>query len=535
MSEIMDIVVESKVNVVTVYPEQARVGLQAELWLSAGRQTLIFDELPMALLQDSVRFAGKGTARIRIQGVDLNRVHYERTPSEKVMELEGKIQEVEDDLGDLADEQAVLEAQANYLRGLLEATDQYARGLARGRTNIEDQAQLSLSIRTQDMEIRSAARGLTLRERSKREGLDKLQRELNEMKSGRLKERYQARADVEVLSEGTFTAELTYNVRAARWQPLYDVRLLEEDEKYTLQVTGIAQVTQSTGQDWTGVHLMMSTARTALSQRAPELKPWYVNKLAPPQPRTYAAQEQAQAMRMATPSVVIESADMAQADQLEVEAEPAVAASDQAQSVVSYSVEGKVDIPSDGFPHKTTISQFSLAPEIDYLTVPRHTDAVYRRVTATNDGPGPMLGGQVSLFVGDEYIGKTRLKYVPRGDEIELLLGVEERLTIERELSRREVDKVRLRDKRQLLFGYEMQLKNLLTQEVEIELQDQYPVARHEEIKVKLIGASPDPDEHSVLNILTWKIKLAPGNEQKVRFEFQVEHPRSMTISGLID
>jgi uncharacterized protein (TIGR02231 family) len=146
-----------------------------------------------------------------------------------------------------------------------------------------------------------------------------------------------------------------------------------------------------------------------------------------------------------------------------------------------------------------------------------------------------MLGGQVSLFVGDEYIGKAQLKYIPKGDEIELLLGVEERLTVERELSRREVDKVRLRDKRQLLFGYELQLKNLLTQEVEVELQDQYPVARHEEIKVKLLGASPEPDELSELNILTWKIKISPGNEQKVKFEFQVEHPRSMTISGLID
>jgi len=534
MSGNMDIFVEAKVTDVTVYPEQARVVLQAKILLTEGVQTLIFDELPMTLLQDSVRFAGKGAAQVRIHGVDLNRIHYERTPTEKVMDLEAKIQDIEDDLGVLADEKAVLEAQAKYLKGLLEATDQYARGLARGQTNIEDQAQLSLSIRTQDMEIRTAARELTLRERDLREGLDKVRRELNELQSGRLKERYQARVDIEVLSDGTFFADLTYVVRAARWQPLYDVRLLEEGEN-TLQVTGIAQVTQSTGQDWSGVHLVLSTARTALSQRLPELKPWYLNKYVPPQPRIQSAPKQARATVGATQSLMMKPADMVQDEHFDLVAGLVVAASDQAQSVVSYTVERNVDIPSDGAPHKTTISQFSLHPEIDYLTVPRHTDAVYRRVTATNDGPGPMLGGQVSLFVGDEYIGKNKLTYVPKGDEIELLLGVEERLTVERELSRREVDKVRLRDKRQLRFGYELQLKNLLDREVEVEVQDQFPVARHEEIKVKLVGASPDLDEHSDLNMLTWNIKIAPGNEQIIKFEFQVEHPRSMTVSGLID
>lgn len=531
----MDIFVEAKINIVTVYPELARVGLQAETLLSKGVQTLIFDQLPMTLIQDSVRFTGRGAAEVRIHGVDLSRIQFESTPTEKVMTLEEKIQALEDELGALFDEKAVLEAQATYLKGLLEATDQFARGLARGLTNIEDQVQLSLSVRRQDMEIRSAARELAKQERTLRKKLDKFQRELHEVQSGRLKERYQARVEIEVMSEGAFAAELTYVVRGAQWSPLYDIRLLEENGQETLQVTGLAQVSQSTGQEWNGVRLILSTARTALSQKIPELKPWYLNEYVPPQPRVQSAPKQARPEVATSRALVMDSADLEQADQFAVVAGTAVATSDQTQTVASYSVERKVDIPSDGAPHKTTISQFSLDPAIDYLTIPRHTDAVFRRAKAVNDGPGPMLGGQVSLFVGDEYIGKSQLKYIPKGDEIELLLGVEERLTIERELTRRDVDKVRLRDKRQFVFGYELKMKNLLAREVEVEVQDQYPVARHEEIKVKLVGASPNPDETSDLNKLTWNIRIAPGDEQKINFEFQVEHPRSMKVSGLTD
>ncbi len=531
----MDIIVEAKINTVTVYPELARVGMEAETLLSEGVQTIVFDQLPMTLLEDTVRFAGRGAADVRIHGVDLRRIHFESTPAEKVMVLEESIQEIEDELGALFDEKAVLEAQATYLKGLLEATDQFARGLAKGQTNIEDQVQLSLSVRRQDMEIRSAVRELAKQERALRKKLDKLQRELHELQSGRLKERYQARVEIEVKSEGVFTAELTYVVREALWRPLYDIRLLEENGQETLQVTGLAQVSQSTGQEWNDVRLILSTARTALSQRIPELKPWYLNEYGPPQPRVQSAPRRARPELMASQALLLDSADLEQAEQSAVVAGIAVAMSDQTQTVVSYSVERKVDIPSDGAPHKTPISHFSLDPAIDYLTIPRHTDAVFRRVKAVNDGPGPMLGGQVSLFVGDEYIGKSQLKYIPIGDEIELLLGVEERLTIERELIRRDVDKVRLRDKRQFVFGYELKMKNLLLREVEVEVQDQYPVSRHEEIKVKLVNASPNPNEDNDLNKLTWNLKISPGDEQRINFEFQVEHPRSMKVSGLTD
>ena len=104
---------------------------------------------------------------------------------------------------------------------------------------------------------------------------------------------------------------------------------------------------------------------------------------------------------------------------------------------------------------------------------------------------------------------------------------------IEEALLRRDVDLARLRDVRQMRYGYKIELQNLLSEEAKIELRDHIPVARHEEIKVKLEKVSPDPAERNDLNILEWRLQLPPGAKKEIRYEFQVEHPRSIEVIGL--
>jgi uncharacterized protein (TIGR02231 family) len=322
---------------------------------------------------------------------------------------------------------------------------------------------------------------------------------------------------------------------------LYDVRLVEADEGYSLNVTYLAQITQNTGQEWQGVKLTVSTARPALNQRLPELRPWFLDVYRPPIPQqvrrsvaSMAAPASAAKMTMAD----IEETAMVGAGAPEpvlMDAEVQVAEVQSGGTAVSFNIPGQTDIPSDGSPHKTTINQFRLDPKLDYLAVPKHTDAVFRRVTVSNTSPSPLLDGPVNLFVGDEFIGKNQIEYTPTNGEIELLLGVEEGITIERTLEKRDVDKRLLRDNRQLRYGYKIELKNLLATEAKVEVHDQIPVARHEQIKVKLERANPEPTEQSELHLLEWHLTLAAGAEKTVTFDFLVEHPRSLQVTGLQD
>ncbi|MDA0244010.1 MAG: mucoidy inhibitor MuiA family protein [Chloroflexi bacterium] len=528
----------SHISAVTVFPDRARVVRKGTAVLDqTGPQQLLFDNLPLTLDRESVRVAGQGTARVRIRSVDVAHRFYEQTPAERVREIEEAIQVGQDELATLEGELAILNTHAKHTAGLWEATAAYAAGLSRGRSTVEQQGELVAFLLEQDEAIKTRQREIEQAKRPITRRLQKLLQELKQWQSARPQQRNQATVEIEVLSEGEFTAELTYMVNQAGWHPLYDVRLQPSDEP-AVELTYIAQITQSSGENWEDVKLTVSTARPALNQRLPDLHPHYLDVYVPrPQMvRSMAAPAPAPAIRakMAAPEVEEFAANAAPMMEMAV-AEIATAEVSSTGTAVTFEVGGSADIPSDGSPHKTTIAQFRFKPNLDYIAIPQHTDSVYRRVKLTNDSPSPLLAGQTNLFVQEEYIGQTAVAYTPTAGELELLFGVEERLTVGRELTKREVDKKFLSDKRRLRYGYEIKLESWLDQPAIIEVRDNIPVSRHEEIKVELKDVSPAPAAQSDLNMLKWLIPLPAKQKRQVRYEYQVEHNRNLNVTGLLD
>ncbi len=539
----MDFPLQPQINKVTVYPDRARVTGHGRVeQLATGRHQLIFEELPLALEEDSVRASGQGTARVRLLGVDVRRRHYAETPAARVQEVEKELQGRREALRVVEDDRENRLALARHLEGLRQATAEYAKGLSRGRTTVEDQARLVEFLQERDAQLRAELRELDEQQRAVKREIEKLEQELKQLGSARPRQRYQAILDVEVSEAGDFTAEISYVVGRAGWQPLYDIRLLERQGEngragHVLALSYLAQVTQDTGQAWNDVGLTVSTARPALNQRLPELHPWFIDELKPmPRPKAVHMRTMATAMpQMAMPPADVDEVTMEVAAFAPVAADVAVAEAQDSGTAVSFVVSGSIDIPSDGSPHKTTIAQYDLEPQLDYLAIPRHTDAVYRRAKVKHPGPGPLLAGSAALFAGDEFIGRNQLEYTAVGDELKLMLGVEERVDVERELVLRDVDKVFMRDKRQMRYGYEIRLKNLLEAPVQVTVEDQYPVSRHDQIKVKLEKTSLPPSKHTELGLLEWRLTLAAGEKQTIRFEYSVEHPRSLQVAGLIE
>lgn len=521
---------------VAVYPDRARIARAGTLKLEPGSHRLEVRELPLTLDAASVRASARGTARARLLGVDVQREFYVETPAERVRDLEEQVEQLEDEMRGLEARVALLTQERSALGDLAGQAESFARGLALGKTSAEDQMKLLDGLRGRSEELDAALLDLSVRRRDLERRLEKLRNELDQLRGARRRQRYAAVVEVDVSQAGDLTVELTYVVSRAGWQPLYDIRLLEEGEKRVLEVGYLAQVTQRTGEDWPDVALTLSTARPALAGKVPELDPWYVGP-------AYAQRKPARmaALKMAAPAAPVMDKAMAltgaepaaAALAVEAEADVVTATVEATGAAVTYQIPTAVAIPADGAPHKVAVARFELEPELDYVTAPRLVEAAYRRAQVANDSPYTLLAGPANLFAGDEFIGATELELIaPRG-EIELYLGTDDRVKIERELKRRQVDKKLVGDRRRLRYAYEVALENLLPAEAKITLHDQIPVGRHEDIKVKLESTEPKPAEQTELNLLRWEFSLAPGEKQVVRFDFTVEHPRGMDVLGL--
>jgi uncharacterized protein (TIGR02231 family) len=515
---------------VTVFPDRARVTRTGHVKLEPGIQKLEIRDLPLALVPDSVRATGRGTARARLLGVTTRLENFVETPAEAVRELEQQIQSAEDADADLAARVAVIEKEQKSLEGLAGQSEMFARGLALRNRTPEEQGAIFTFIHERIGTLQAEMLKIARERREIAKTLDRLRRELRNLQSARPKQRYVATVELDVSAAGEFDLELIYVVNHAGWQPLYDLRLSGS----MLEATYLAQVAQNTGEDWPNVALTLSTAQPALSLTVPELDPWYVAPRPAPVPVAPAMPKRAPgplAMAAgAVAAVVPAPAPQAMAvEELTLEA----AAVSEAGPSLTYQLSGRADIPGDNEPRKVTVASFSLEPDLDYVTAPKREQNCYRRATVKNASPYTLLPGNAQLFEGDEYLGATRLEFTASGQKFELVLGSDERVRVERELAARDVDKTFIGDRRRIRFAYIIEVENLRDAPQTVFVRDQLPVARDEQIKVRLEAADPKPVEQTELNLLEWKLTLDKAAKQTIRFDFSVEFPRAMEVMGL--
>jgi uncharacterized protein (TIGR02231 family) len=362
--------------------------------------------------------------------------------------------------------------------------------------------------------------------------LAKLNNDLNARRSAQPRERYSAFVEVEVTQAGELALELTYVVTNARWTALYDLRF--DEAAASLQVGYLGQVTQNTGEDWPDTPLTLSTARPALAAIKPELKPWYIQEV----PTSPMMRSRGGPMLAAAPAPAPQLGAMFGAGAMP-EAEPpwqelaAPAAGVESGASVTFKLAQTASVPSDNSAHKVNIAVISLPPKLDYLSVPKLAEAVYRRATIVNQSAYLLLPGQANLFVDGDFVGTLSIERVAPNEEFDLALGVDDRVAVTRELKAREVDKKLIGDRRRLRVAYEIEVRNLRDTAIDLDLRDQLPVGRHEQIKVKLETADPKPSELTELNELIWKLSLAANAKQVVHFDFTIEHPAAMQVTGL--
>ncbi len=523
-------ILETRLTEVVVYVDRARLTRQGAIELTTGLHRLEIPHLSARLSPDSVRVMARGTAAARLLSSQVQRTFYTETPAEQVRQLEEQVEAAQDELQVLDAQVEWIAHQRAQLEALANQSTIFATAIASGEMSFEAHSALLDSLRRRAEELEAERQVTLARKRAVERRLQQLKQQLDQARSTRPRERYSVWIELEALTPGDLTIDLSYVVSGALWRPLYDLRLTEEDGEPQLEVGYLAEVAQQSGEDWQDVRLTLSTARPFLAAVLPELEPWYVRALPPTPPEPLAgAPPMAKMMdaRGMTPMLQAEAREEA------IVAEEAQANLVQSGATVSYLAPGVISIPPDGAAHKAVIARFSLPPALDYVSAPALAPAVYRRAKVVNNSPYLLLPGKANLFAGAEFIGATQMELIAPQGEFEIFLGVDDRIKVERELARREVDKTILGGKRRFHYGYEIRLESALPSPATVTLRDQMPVSLHEEIKVRLETTEPRLTKQTELNLLEWELALSPRQKLTLRFDFSVEFPQTMEVIGL--
>jgi uncharacterized protein (TIGR02231 family) len=305
-----------------------------------------------------------------------------------------------------------------------------------------------------------------------------------------------------------------------------------------MEINYMGQVSQSTGEDWNDIKLILSTVPPTSGTSVPELDPWYIAPIRVHRPvgSTKFGRGTAEFAAASAPMVdamTAEAGDLEEVLAEEEEAEFTTAEIDQSGASVTYTIGNRVNIPGDGSPHKAMITYLKFSPQIDFVTAPKKECKAYRRVRVENESDLMLLPGLAQIFENEDFIGKAALKMVAPGEKIKFYAGTDERIRVERKLVKRETDKKFLGDKRRIRYSYQIKLENHTGKEQNITVRDQIPLSRHENIKVKLDNVEPKESKLDGLNRLKWRIKLADKGKKNICYEFFIEYPRDMDVQGL--
>ncbi len=523
--------VDAPIVAVTVYPGQARVTRRGALRLAAGEQRVVVGGLPLHLHADSVRVSGRGPATVL--GVDIAPERNPRTPDAALAGLEDQRDALRATLDELADAQTALEARIELITALARRSGgAFAQALARDETDPGRVAVVGDALAGQLGDVFGERRALFARRRDVQAEHDELERRIADRDAYRVLDRTAISAELAVSEPGEVEVEVSYLVDAASWESRYDVRLSGS----ALTLTWYGLVAQHSGEDWPECDLRLSTARPANNVEVPELGPWYLDIFRPVAPK----------MARGGPGAGYgggghDSAPMAAAPAGFAAAVPAppmmesYATAEHGVAATTYRPTRPVAVPSDGSSHRTTVTEVELPADVDHVTVPLRGPEAYLRATVTNTSEHTLRPGRASIFHDSEFVGVTELQTWAPGEEVELALGIDDRVRVERELVRRSAGKAVLGGTRRQETSYRIKVGNFGPRQAQVTVVDQVPVSRSEAVVVRDVSLSPEPAERTELGEVTWKLSVQPGKTAQIDFGFRVDIAKGATLSGWRD
>lgn len=517
---------------VTVYPGQARITRRGLVTLAAGQQQVIIGRLPLSIRPDSVRVSGRGPATVL--GVDVLAERNPRAPDAVIADLEQRELALQARFGELMDADSVQGSRADLLGRLAQRSGgAFARALAVGSADPGQVSTVADALTDQLATVFARRRELAEQRRVVQEDIDELSRTLQDRLVQQAPDRMAIAADLDVTAQAGAELELevSYLVDDARWESRYDIRLRDD----TLTLTWFGLITQNTGEDWPECDLALSTARPASTVAVPELDPWYLDVFRPVATRSRVADAAGWDLEYAATAA---PSGMAQPAMVEPPAMPmgeAQASTEQGVAATTYRPSRRVAVPTDGTAHRTTVTVAELPARLDHVTVPLRGPEAYLRATVTNSTEHTLRPGRASIFHGNEFVGTTMLEPWAPGEEVELTLGIDERIRVERELTRRSASKAVLGGTRRREIEYRIEVGNYGPTAARITVIDQVPVSRHESIVVRDLQLSPKPAEQNDLGELTWQLQLPPGDQTTISVGFRVDISKGVDVAGWRD
>ncbi|MCG2629111.1 mucoidy inhibitor MuiA family protein [Bradyrhizobium sp. WYCCWR 13023] len=526
-----DVDATSAIDTVTVYPDGATVTRVIALDLAPGDSTLVAKDFPLSLDPSSLRVEGEAGAKLTIGTIDARPPR--AAPPVNLSELDKRIEALKDERADLQGAIDAAAARRKFAQRFAEASPAGLGEKGEARPITEWRAAFTAvaeEVAAAETAIRDAAR--------KQREIDRQIAQLEADRSAKPPNKLEVRIDVASATATKATLRVTYNVRNARWLPLYDARLDTgaKDRKPQLELVRRAEVTQSTGEDWSNVTLGVSTVRIARGGSAPELGSLVAQYPQVPKPRALGSVADT-AMPAAAPMLrKMEAAqDKEQFDLPAQRADEQQAVAEIGDFQATFKIPGRVSLGAAEGAKSLRIAAMSVPADLAVRAAPVQDPTAFLEASFKQTDDTTLLPGKVAIYRDGIFVGRGKLAGSAKDDIVRLGFGADDKVKVERAVLKRNEGSAGLlvttskTDER----AFKTTVRNGHDFPIHVAIEDQLPVSENDEIVVEMLPATTPPTAKDIRDkrgVLEWSFDAKPGEVRDINFAWRVRWPKDKSM-----
>lgn len=194
-----------------------------------------------------------------------------------------------------------------------------------------------------------------------------------------------------------------------------------------------------------------------------------------------------------------------------------------------FVIEEKFSVPSDSKHHTVTIDLIEKDAYYQYYSAPKLDKDAFLTAQLTNWEDLNLLEGNANIFFEGTYVGSSLLDVKFVGDTLDISLGRDKKIIIEREKEKEFSKKKLLADKAVKSIKWNISVKNNKNAPINLIIEDQFPLTKDANIDVQADAvAKAKVDE--ITGFITWKLKVGSKKSDEIDFKYKVTYPKGNEV-----
>ena len=175
------------------------------------------------------------------------------------------------------------------------------------------------------------------------------------------------------------------------------------------------------------------------------------------------------------------------------------------------------------------VASYDIDASYQYFAIPKLNEETYLKANITKWEQYNLLAGEAQVFFEDAYVGKTLLDIRFVTDTLQISLGRDKKVSVQREKMKEFTTKQFLGSKKEETLTWKTTVKNNKSKPIVITILDQVPISNMEDIKVEVLNTT-NGKQNTENGEIKWEIEIPALSKKEFELKYSVEYPKIKNI-----